>query len=229
MTTTVRSFVTGTIIVLSAAAGCGGGDDTRAQAVLEPISESSERCSPYVVNVTNVAYGLGAGFGQGRFPDVVEGPPRGGGSWTGSLDVLSLGEGGSIVVELGPVIVDGPGPDFIVYENPFDIGGDATKPFAEVGTVEVSADGSAFRAFGCQATSYPYGSCAGWHPVFANPDTNAIDPLDPSAAGGDAFDLADLQGDAGLSEVRFIRITDRADMAGDFDLDAVGVVHGRCR
>jgi hypothetical protein len=220
--------------LLFAFAGCGGAQGSDPNAVVEPIGGSrhdgGERaCSPYVTSVVSVAYGPGAGFGQDRFPGVVEGPPHGGGSWAGSLDVLSLGNGGSMVVELGDSIVDAPGPDFIVFENPFGIGGDPTNPYADLGTVEVSADGTVFHGFPCVATSYPYGSCAGWHPVFANPDTNGVDPLDPNAAGGDAFDLADLQVDAGLGEVRFVRITDRADVVGDFDLDAVGVVHGRCQ
>jgi hypothetical protein len=65
--------------------------------------------------------------------------------------------------------------------------------------------------------------------VYANPDANAIDPLDPAVSGGDLFDLADLAADGGPSEVRYVRIVDRADVEGDFDLDAIGVVHGRCR
>jgi hypothetical protein len=186
-------------------------------------------CSPYVTNVISVSYGPGAGFGQSAFPQVVMGPPSGGGCCKGSLNVLSLGEGGSIVVEMGQTIIDKPGPDFIVFENPFDIGNDPQNPFAEPGTVEVSADGVNWFGFPCTASAYPYGLCAGWHPVFANPATNTIDPLDPAVAGGDPFDLADLPGDAGITEARFVRITDRADLPGDFDLDAVAVVHGRCR
>ena len=95
------------------------------------------------------------------------------------------------------------------------------------GSVEVSDDGQTFHAFPCTATAYPYGSCAGWHPVFANSVTNTIDPTDPAVAGGDDFDLADL----GLSEARFIRIVDRVDqtgIAGTFDLDAVSIVHAQC-
>ncbi len=84
-----------------------------------------------------------------------------------------------------------------------------------------------FHAFPCTATAYPYGSCAGWHPVLANADTNEIDPTDPAVAGGDAFDLADL----GVTEARFVRITDRVDLtgvAGTFDLDAASIVHAEC-
>src|SRR5450432_2768926 len=168
-------------------------------------------CSPYITNVIHVAYGPGASFGQNAVPRIVQGPPNGGGVRMGSLSVLSLGEGGSIVVELGENIVDGPGPDFIVFENAFNVGGDPQNPFAEPATVEVSADGVTWFAFPCTASAYPYGSCAGWHPVLANPATNQIDPLDPAVAGGDPFDLADLPGDAGVAEARYVRITDRAD------------------
>jgi hypothetical protein len=186
-------------------------------------------CSPYITNVTRADYGPGAGFGQNAVPRVVQGPPSGGGCCKGSLSVLSLGEGGSIVVELGQTIIDGPGADFIVFENAFSIGADPNNPFAEPATVEVSADGVTWTGFPCTAGAFPYGHCAGWHPVLANPATNQIDPTDPAVAGGDAFDLGDLPGDAGISEVRYLRITDRADLSGDFDLDAVAVVHGRCR
>jgi hypothetical protein len=185
-------------------------------------------CSPFIIRVVSVDYGPGAGFGQTALPTVVEGPPRGGGCCQGSLNVLSLGNGGSIVVELGQNIVDGPGADFIVFENAFDIGSDPQKPNADPGTVEMSSDGVEWIGFPCAATAYPFGQCAGWHPVFANPDDN-VDPLDPAVAGGDPFDLADVPAAAGIGEVRYLRITDRVDVEGDFDLDAVGVVHGRCR
>jgi hypothetical protein len=125
------------------------------------------------------------------------------------------------------VIVDGDGPDFIVFENAFNVDGDPQKPFAELASVEVSDDGQNFQGFPCTATAYPYGSCAGWHPVFANPDLNTIDPTDPAVAGGDAFDLADL----GISQARYVRITDRVDLTGTngtFDLDAVSIVHAVC-
>ena len=53
-------------------------------------------------------------------PDIVLGPPVGGGALAGSLDVVSLGFSGEIVLCFEPnAIVDGPGADFIVFENAF--------------------------------------------------------------------------------------------------------------
>src|SRR5205823_13446223 len=90
----------------------------------------------------------------------------------------------------------------------------------------------------------------GVHPVLANVDTNTIDPFDPSAAGGDAFDLADLQnhplvqsGLVRLNAIRYVRIIDvlgdgsLTDTLGrpiydatgfnnSCDIDAVSVIHG---
>lgn len=184
--------------------------------------------SRFATSVVSFTPGTGSTFGQDKLPGIVLGPPKGGGDLMGSLDVATLGNGGSITLGFAPsVIVDGPGPDFIVFENPFYVGGDETKPFAELGTVALSENGQDFTAYPCTATAYPYGSCAGWHPVYANPDENDIDPTDPTVAGGDAFDLADL----GVAEARYVRITDRVDqtgVAGTFDLDAVSIVNVAC-
>lgn len=201
-------------------AGAGGGDAGGG----EPI----EPCPDFANEVTEITYGPGAGFGQEYFPDIVFGGPRGFGDMSGSLHVLTLGNGGSITLGFTDRrIVDGEGPDFIVFENAFYAGGDPDAPYAELGTVEVSADGETWETFPCTALEAPYGACAGWHPVYANVSDNEIDPLDPDVAGGDAFDLADV----GLEEARYVRIVDRADqggVAGMLDLDAVAIVHGTC-
>ncbi len=182
----------------------------------------------FVTGVVDHSFGPGQNQGQDRFPSNIFGPPHGGGCCQGSLDTVSLGNGGSVTVEFaGNAIVDGPGPDFIVFENAFYTNGNPDQVFAELGTVEVSADGQTWTGFPCTALAPPYGSCAGWHPVYANPDTNNIDPLDPKVAGGDAFDLADI----GVSYARYVRITDRPDQtgfSGVFDLDAVGIVNALC-
>jgi hypothetical protein len=140
---------------------------------------------------------------------------------------LSLGVGGEIVLSFGErSLRDGVGPDFVVWENPFWIGGDPAKPFAELGEVSVSQDGESWHTFSCdpnRAEGYDTG-CAGWRPreEFA---PCAVIPLIGEGVGGDAFDLADLD----LEEARYIRIRDltvegAAPTAG-FDLDAVGGIH----
>lgn len=185
-------------------------------------------CDGFAVEVVEVAYGPGAGFGQDAMPEIVLGPPQGAGATQGSLDVVSLGNGGSITLGFGAqVIVDRPGPDFLVFENAFYAGGDPDAPFAEAATVEISADGETWLAFPCVAVEPPYDGCAGWHPVFANAESSEVDPHDADVAGGEAFDLADL----GLTEARFVRIVDRADLdgfAGAFDLDAVALANFTC-
>ncbi|HYQ41500.1 MAG TPA: hypothetical protein VER11_06025 [Polyangiaceae bacterium] len=184
--------------------------------------------SRFATQVESFTAGPGPDFGQADLPDVVLGAPKGAGAVNGSFDVVTLGNGGSITLSFAPSsIVDGPGPDFIVFENPFYVSGDSDAPFAELATVEVSEDGEHFEAFPCTATEAPYGDCAGWHPVYANRDTNEIDPTDPEVAGGDAFDLGEL----GLTRARYVRITDRVDLTGlngTFDLDAVSIVHAAC-
>ena len=214
----------------AAEGGAAGAPDAMAGAPANLAGgTAADACvSHFATSVESFTAGPGPTTGQSELPQIVLGPPRGGGKSHGSLDVATLGNGGSITLGFAPsAIVDRPGPDFIVFENPFYVNGDPTKPFAELGTVEVSDDGQTFHGFPCTATAYPYGSCAGWHAVLANADDNSTDPTDPAVAGGDAFDLADL----GLAEVRFVRITDRVDQtgtAGSFDLDAVSIVHASC-
>ncbi len=193
-------------------AGCGGG--------------SSEDCAsennPFADKVVSFNPGPYAGFGQDRSPDIVLGPPQGGGSGVGSLDVLSLGERGEIVLEFTDIgVVDGPGVDLLVFENPFG-------NFSERGIVAVSEDGRSWHEFPCDpadaANGYP--GCAGVKHVFSSPD-NGISPTDPAVAGGDGFDLASL----GVKRARFVRIRDGGSnsygsTSGGFDLDGISVVNG---
>lgn len=185
--------------------------------------DAAPACARFASEVVGTELGGGQSFGQAALPDVVLGPPRGGGCCAGSLDVASLGNGGAIVLAFGNgVIVDGPGADFVVFENAFETAGGV---FAELATVSVSADGARWYSFACDAVAPPYGSCAGHTPVYLDGDDA---PFDADDSGGDAFDLADV----GLSEARFVRIVDRADLEGIdgvFDLDAVGIVNLECR
>ena len=188
-------------------------------------SQNAEICAeddPFASEVVSVEFGSGQDFGQSKLTERVLGPPRGGGCCAGSLDVTSLGEGGSVVLAFHGDIVDGPGPDFVVFENPFlPSGASPDAVFAELATVSVSLDGESWSEFPCTETEYPYGSCAGWHPVLANADKGPISTLDPELAGGDPFDLADVR----LTRARYVRIHDREDLDGTFDLDAVAILN----
>ena len=166
-------------------------------------------------------------------PGIVLGPPGDATPTSGSLTVVSLGHGGTIVLEFTDnAIVDGPGPDFVVFENPFFCtqapvtAGDPYSVLAEPGIVAVSEDGITFHTFPFDATALAevvnlcsddellgrLNGLMGLTPSFTGNFTIANDPLifDPDAPGGisghggDAFDLADV----GLARARFIRITD---------------------
>jgi hypothetical protein len=175
--------------------------------------------NPFADKVSLFSPGPGAGFGADKMPGIVLGGPKGAGASSGSLDVVSLGFEGVIELEFTDIVaIDGPGPDFVVFENGF-------TGFVETGIVSVSFDGGVFKEFPCETDG---GGCAGLRPVFANVESN-ISATDVSVSGGDAFDLADI----GISEARFVRIKDSGRNrfygapSGGFDLDAVVVINGK--
>jgi hypothetical protein len=185
------------------------------------------RSDRFATKVVRFTPGECGGFGAPNLPGVVLGPPVGAGTAQGGLDVVSLGHAGEIVLSFEPnAIVDGPGVDFLVFENAFYVGGKPERVYAERAQVSVSEDGTTWKTFPCTETAYPYGKCAGWHPVMSNP-SNGISPVDPAVAGGDPFDLADV----GLQRARFVKILDLSAGAcgglntGGFDLDAVAIVN----
>jgi hypothetical protein len=178
---------------------------------------------PFAARVIDFSPGPGAGFGQEGMPEIVLGPPKGGGQGNGSLDVVSLGAGGSLELELGRPAVDEDGPDLLVFENPFFAFG-TEQLFSEPCRVEVADDGGDYVAFACDPDSAPPNGCAGFEPVMANPDDERRSPTDPLEAGGDAFDLADV----GLSAITRVRITDLseggAEPSAGCDIDAIAAV-----
>ena len=122
----------------------------------------------YASELISFEPGPGRALGRTSYQGIVLGPPDGRGPDAGGLDVLSLGQGGSIVLGFGSsLIVDDDGADFIVFENPFWVGGDSTNVFAELGLVEVSEDGQTWIAFPCDLDTRQ--GCAGWRPplIFA--------------------------------------------------------------
>jgi hypothetical protein len=205
---------------------------------------------PFVDRVVTHVIGTGGGAGVDALPGIVLGPPRGGGAFQGSTDTVSLGLGGTITLAFDDnVIVDGPGPDLLVFENAFlPTGATTLPPFGEPAVVELSGDGVDWHAVPCALSEGPYHvGCAGVYLVFANADdAGAPSPLVPSTtpiadlvgipvddfvapagAGGDAIDLAAV----GLFAARYVRLTasttDRPGLMGlsGFDLDALAAVH----
>jgi hypothetical protein len=204
------------------------GDASDAAPHAQHDAGQTESAPAYASEVVSFEPGGNAGFGQDQLPDVVLGPPMGKGTSRGSLDVLSLGVGGEIVLGFGELsIIDRDGVDLVVFENAFWPGNDKSAVYADLGEIAVSEDGKSWHTFECDPEgdgkgAYP--GCAGWSPTLAF-DPSSLDQLDVEQTGGDAFDLADLH----VERARFVRIRDLA-MQGEgtsagFDLDAIGVVH----
>ena len=201
------------------------------------------------------------GAGQSSFADPTQalGGPSGQGDLMQSLDVYRLGIGGSITLGFGPhAINNAPGDDFIVFADQFYVNGNPTQDYAELAYVSVSSDGTNFATFPTLSlTPGPVGTFgninpanvsgfAGVNPVYANVDTNTINPFDSSVAGGDAFDLSALStqpqvtdGSVNLNDIQYVRITDAisgtsVDSSGNtiYDpgisavLDSVAVING---
>lgn len=237
-----NASLTRAVLLLGLLAGCGGGGSTRPDRENAGGDNSGGAANggvaadvsypvdlPYARSVVSFEPGTDAGFNQQKLPGIVLGPPGGIVKSGGSLDVVSLGLGGVIVLGFGDKAVsDGPGPDLVVFENPFWPGGDPTQVYAELGEVSVSDDGQTWQAFPCDTAGDGQGhfpGCAGVTPTL-NYDPETLVPLDPTKTGGDAFDLAAL----GVSRARFVKIRDleTLDATGTtsgFDLDAVGIVN----
>jgi hypothetical protein len=168
-----------------------------------------------------------------RDPAAATNGVRGGGV-QGGLDVFSLGvvPGVDDHVVLcwsdGPVL-DGPGPDLVVFENPF-------PGFVDPVIVEVSPDGQRWVTFPHDYTAEDestydpdptrWQGFAGVTPVWLHEEDNRVDPFG-AAAGGDAFDLAGLD-DAqvqaeGVVCVRLVSAQARInpDTGGPFVVDAI--------
>jgi len=166
-------------------------------------------------------------------PASFAGPPNGGGSGAGGLNVCSIGYGGVATLEFtNNVAMNGDGPDLIIFENPMITGAPCDwlgktqlTVWNETAAVEVSMDGIEWHRFPydynpdnitCVANPWmnpsSYIGLAGNFSVYASVDEtgmlkNGIDPTDPSNAGGDLFDLDDV----GLPWCRFVRLIDTGD------------------
>jgi hypothetical protein len=201
-------------------AACGG-------EMQEPFHYTDYASALFAMEVVQFEPGNGAGFGMDAYPEIVFGPPKGGGNNAGSFDVLSLGQGGEIVLGFGEhTIVDEQGPDFIVFENAFWANGQRDAVWADLAEVSVSRDGMSWETFPCDSLgdgngNYP--GCAGWRPVHKF-ELNERFMFSHENVGGDAFDLAELS----LREIKFIRIRDLSETgeapSAGFDLDGVAAI-----
>ncbi|WOO39938.1 hypothetical protein [Rubellicoccus peritrichatus] len=156
-----------------------------------------------------------------------------------AFEIVSLGRGGEIVLSFPNGISNGPGWDFVIFENSFD------GLFLELGTVWVSTDGIRYRQFPNASLT------AASVPAFGQVDATDLNNLAGKyiAGYGTPFDLADLQSLEGwssngldLANIRYVRIVDvigdgsQLDSDGrpiydpyptsgsaGFDLDAIGI------
>lgn len=135
--------------------------------------------------------------------------------------VVSLGKGGFIALAFDPPIRDGPGADFIVFENAFRYG--SGQVFDEWMIVSVSQDGR-------QWVTFPFDSVtgaglAGRTPTGCTGCSAPVNWQDPAQAGGDAFDLETV----GLPWVKYVRLTDATHWQApdrlSADLDGVVAIH----
>ncbi len=150
----------------------------------------------YATSVISANTGAG---GPGIFDEtLILGGPRGG----DGIHVYSLGTGGDVTLGFDVTITNGPGSDFVVFENGFEFDG---LVFPEMAMVEVSTNGVDFARFPMRydGPQGPFGSfellpwgiysgLTGLVPPVANVDSNTIDPRNVTMGGGEGFDLDDL-------------------------------------
>ncbi len=210
--------------------------------IYEPYSrvfKDSPDLVAWATGYRDVKYGVGVDE-EWRTPDKALGKAVG-----DSFDIVSLGEGGSIVLMFDRPIKDGPGWDFAVFENSF------SDTFLELAYVEVSSDGINYVRFdNVSLTSEPV-------PTYGEIDyTNILGLAGKYPQGyGTPFDLSALaykqevkDGIVDISHIRYVRIVDIVGDgsclenrppgwggngpiydpyptwgSGGFDLDAVGV------
>jgi len=243
--TGIYELTDGTIVVESRCAGVVSKVDLSAsgeplspqslpwhKARLDLLKQAAGPSKPVYAD-TLLGYEVKGRPGSYMNPVLVLGPPRGGGLDRGSTHVVSLGDrtgpsgasgpgpGGTLTLGFsGKLVVDGPGPDIVVFENAFQVAGGGR--FCEAALVQVSQDGLTWYTFPWAVNeSYGvndprrYSGLAGVEPVLARFDPE--DPLYPPirandlAAGGDRFDLASL----GLKWIRYVRIVDGGGLLKD--------------
>ena len=192
------------------------------------------------MNIADPSLGL-ASFG----PDlsVVLGKPG------GTMDVISLGDGGSATLTFASPIYNGPGPDFAVFENGLVNAQDNTICFLELAFVEVSSDGENFFRFPAVSKVQDTAQLGGFDCIHASLIHNFAGKY--AVYYGTPFDLDEVEDNALLNKnkithVRIIDVVGNIDPeyasydseghavndpwptpfnSSGFDLDAVGVIY----
>ena len=159
------------------------------------------------------------------------------------IDVVSLGDGGSAILQFEFAIRNGEGPDFAVFENSFD------GTFLELAYVEVSSDGLNFVRFPAISNT----SISSQVATFGTLDATKLHNLAGKygAMYGVPFDLEELKDSASIdvNAITHVRVIDvvgsinplyatydsQGNMINDpwptdftssgFDLDGVAVIH----
>lgn len=200
-----------------------------------PLLHAQSRENTGADTVVSFTPGVGSGIGREPqyFPWNVLGLPDSSARESvpsiNPVQILSLGVGGEITLRFDRhTVVDGPGPDFAVFENAFHyILSGTQRTYAEPATVSVSRDGVTFVSF--PFDSLTLAGCAG-----VTPTNGEQDPRDPAVSGGDLFDLSTI----GVDSIRYVRIHDVTPIVRDnrkhpfwdptlngFDLDAVVAIN----
>lgn len=166
----------------------------------------------------------------------------------GQNGVVSLGDGGSVIVQFDKPIKNGPGPDFAVFENGVSVLGDTTL-FMELAFVEISSDGFNYVRF-------PAYSFTPVNKQLINGEGNSPSMVHNlagrfAATWGTPFDLEGMKGASGINvnfitHIRIVDVVGSLDnryatydvlgnkindpyptpfASGGFDLDAVGVIN----
>ncbi len=168
-----------------------------------------------------------------------------------NFGTVSLGDGGTATLTFANAVINGQGPDFVVFENAFPNPANPKEAFMELAFVEVSSDGINFVRFPASSNTTTSQQTA----PFAYLDASLIHNL----AGkyiypyGTPFDLDDLKDSTtiDINYITHIRLVDvigtidpalgskdiqnniindpypTAFASGGFDLNGVGLIHQR--
>ena len=134
----------------------------------------------------------------------------------GTMDVISLGDGGSATMTFASPIYNGPGPDFAVFENGLVNAQDTTICFLEIAFVEVSSDGENFFRFPAVTKVQDTAQLNGFACMHASLIHNFAGKY--QAMYGTPFDLNEVEDNALLdkNKVTHVRVID---VVGTIDPD----------